>query len=204
MTSAKNNSKSSKELKREVNKEINNVDNDLKTMEAKLTPGQIIDDLIFNQYEGSVRDMAAHLKDHPIGSSFLAAGTMLLSRDESLTSKARGKLSEVSDKVSERTTGTKEQAKAKTSQVKGKVQSKVQHGVEQGKEQIKDHSLSFMAFGFGLGALTGGSIPIGQKESELVDKNLSGRLSHFSEDLDHAIKESANIFKQELMHDLRP
>jgi len=75
--------KSSRELKREVLQELNQVNSDIDRIQARLTPGQFIDDAIFRPIGSNPRATFDHLKANPIGTAFLSIGTLLLMEDDS-------------------------------------------------------------------------------------------------------------------------
>ena len=59
--------------------------------------------------------------------------------------------------------------------------------------------MSYMAVGAGLGALTGMSLPVSEKEQTLIDRNFSGKLSEFSTEFQDAINQSVRMLKNELL-----
>ncbi len=75
--------KTSRELKREVLDDLNQVNKDMNRIQGRLTPGQLIDDALFQPINNNPRAMFDHLKANPIGTAFLGLGTLLLMEDES-------------------------------------------------------------------------------------------------------------------------
>jgi hypothetical protein len=75
--------KSSRELKREVLQDLNEVNNDMNRIQGRLTPGQLIDDALFQPIGQNPRAIFDHLKANPIGTAFLGLGTLLLMEDDS-------------------------------------------------------------------------------------------------------------------------
>jgi hypothetical protein len=63
--------------------------------------------------------------------------------------------------------------------------------------------LTYVALGLGLGSLTGASLPVMEAEQRAVDNNLNEKLSDFSRDMQDALNQSANIFKNEIVSDLK-
>lgn len=74
---------SASELREKVLNDIQRVKDDFTEIRDRLTPGQIIDDAISSRSASrSPRDTFEFLKENPVGSSFLALGTLLLLEDE--------------------------------------------------------------------------------------------------------------------------
>lgn len=98
------NTKSSDELQKEVRHEIRNVRKDIDELQGRITPGQLIDDVIFYPHGQSPAATFDHLKKNPVGTAFLSLGTILLMEDEShqtLETISKNKVAAVRDKVSE-------------------------------------------------------------------------------------------------------
>lgn len=299
--------KSSDELQKEVRRELRNVERDLDKIEARLTPGRIIDDTVFRGR--SVGETLDHLKRNPVGTTFLSLGTIMLmeddrkqtyehaarervsslretirSRHEEVSSDSSGgkidsiketvrekvgdiknKLSSKKDEISYKagstsenfkttamdvrsdlegkaedvknrvqskfddyktssssdsdyenwtsseSAGMKQKVKDSLSSAKGKVSSnmdtardKLNMGVGAARDKLHSmDSMSYMALGAGLGALTGASLPISDKEREFVDQNLSDHLSGLDGELREAINECSNILKDLVISDVK-
>lgn len=73
-----NDTKSSDELRLEISQDIDRLDRKVDGLKERLTPGQIIDDAVFSSYRGNPKGSYRFLKDNPVGTSFLAIGTILL------------------------------------------------------------------------------------------------------------------------------
>jgi len=98
------NTKSSDELHKEVRHEIRNVRKDIDELQGRITPGQLIDDVIFYPHGKSPAATFDHLKRNPVGTAFLSLGTILLMEDESHQSFetiSKNKVASVREKVSE-------------------------------------------------------------------------------------------------------
>lgn len=74
--------KSSKVLKQEVLTQLDKIDTDIDEMQTRLTPGQMIDDVIFYPRGGSPAATFDMLKANPVGATFLTLGTLLLMEDQ--------------------------------------------------------------------------------------------------------------------------
>ncbi|MFP5385534.1 MAG: hypothetical protein ACLGHN_05605 [Bacteriovoracia bacterium] len=87
---------------------------------------------------------------------------------------------------------------------KDKVKEKISDFAESGKSKVKDlDPMAYMALGAGLGALTGASLPVGNKEEEFVDSKLSDKFSNLSDEIQQAINESSNILKDLVIQDVK-
>lgn len=98
------NTKSSDELQKDVRHELRNVRKDLDVMSSRLSPGQLIDDVIFYPHGRSPGATFDHLKRNPVGTAFLSLGTILLMEDDShqtMETLSKNKLGVVRDKVQE-------------------------------------------------------------------------------------------------------
>lgn len=86
------NTKSSELLKREVFTQLDKIDTDLDVMTDRMSPGQLIDDVIYYPRGGNPAATFDLLKSNPVGATFLTLGTMLLMEDEShVTYEQRGR-----------------------------------------------------------------------------------------------------------------
>ena len=63
--------------------------------------------------------------------------------------------------------------------------------------------MTFMALGAGLGALTGASLPVSEKEQNFVADKLSDKFSNIGQELQDAINESSNILKDLVIGDVK-
>lgn len=148
------NTKSSDELKREVHQELRNVRRDLDEITDSLSPGAILDRAVFSRHGGSLRNNYEHLKNNPIGASFLTLGTILLMEDEyketyetrlhnqfvDLRGQAQLQAKNVSGKVDdfkERVQDIRETIQSRSASVKGAVQDKVS-GIQDKVSGIKE------------------------------------------------------------------
>lgn len=236
MKSPNTEKRSSEELKTEVHKNIRKVKSDIEEFERRLTPGQIIDDVIFYRHGRSPTATINHLKNNPIGTALLSLGTLLLMENENHTtyeSNVKGQLPRVRSKVSQ----YKHDLQTKTSEIrhrfeksherkslgadfegadqgpsrKEKWKENLEHAREQmssgfqsSKERIQHlDPLTLVSLGASLGALTGASLPLGESERRMVDSRFSGKLSSFSQDLEVAINQSANILKDLVVQDVK-
>lgn len=105
--------KTSRELKREVLDDLNQVNNDMNRIQGRITPGQLIDDALFQPIGNNPRAMFDHLKANPIGTAFLGLGTLLLMEDESHVT--------YEGQVRKRTTSLYESTRYQATLLKGRV-----------------------------------------------------------------------------------
>lgn len=144
------NTKSSDELKNEVRHELRNVRKDIDELQGRVTPGQLIDDVIFYPHGKSPAATFDHLKRNPVGTAFLSLGTILLMEDESHQSleaisknkvaSMRNKVSEVKGKMSMHPTA-KELALDKVNEFKDKIdefKSEVEYKVAEAQDKISN------------------------------------------------------------------
>lgn len=265
--------KTSRELKREVLDELNKVNNDMNSIQGRLTPGQIIDDALFQPIDRNPRAMFDHLKANPIGTAFLGIGTLLLMEDEShvtyegrvrkSTSSAlentryqatllKGSASNINREMHEKVSGISQKLHGAIDRTKSKVEGLKNKfsqddqafssdstgefalgeggelgasSIDQLKENIGEVSqnisgrvsdfkgkvmdevdvvknldpMTFAAIGAGLGALTGVSLPVSEKEQTLIDQNASGKLNEFSSEFQDAINQAVKVIKDEFI-----
>jgi hypothetical protein len=78
-----NDNKTSRELKHEVLQELNQVNSDIDRIQGRLTPGQIIDEVVFQPVGRNPRAVFDHLRSNPVGTAFLGIGTLLLMENDS-------------------------------------------------------------------------------------------------------------------------
>lgn len=306
--------KSAAQLKQEVLQDIRKLGQDVDQLKDHLTPGQIIDDALFYRQERTPRATFDYLKANPVGTSFLAIGTLLLMEDQqnrSFESIARTQASGVIDSARTSYQGVRSSVEGRVESVKGaaaSVKQKVQNvkgrfkkgepgyeesgfatgdlstsinggpeagmygsseaegsefgrtmdslkgnvsdmkesiqakipDVKAGASQMVDEAkgrwsttkdsvresvssavgsvkesfqggverarnldpLTYAILGAGLGTLTGASLPLFEREKAFVDSTLDTRLSQFTQDLEAALNESANILKNEFFGDI--
>lgn len=77
-----NDTKSSKDLRKEITQDLDRLDSNIDALKDRMSPGQMIDDAIFRNYRGDPKRSFNYLKSNPVGSSFLALGTLLLMDNE--------------------------------------------------------------------------------------------------------------------------
>lgn len=114
----------------------------------------------------------------------------------------------------------KEAIQSKLHSVKSSVDEKVdQVDVEGAKYQLKDKArnfvqsskdtitnldpMAYMALGAGLGALTGASLPISEKEKTFVEEKITPKFGDLNSDLQNAINECSNILKDLVVSDVK-
>jgi hypothetical protein len=225
------NTKSSDELQKEVRHELHNVKRDIEEIEGRLTPGKIIDDAIFHSHGGSLRGTFEHLKRNPVGSTFLSLGTLLLMEDEyqhSYESSVKSKVTSmkgtvkaakdrVGDSIRERIPerdpnepGLSQKTREKFDEMRRNLKvseekkAKFKDAFETSKNKVQNlDPTTFMALGLGLGALTGASLPLTDKEKSFVEGNLQERFTDFGDDLQNALNECSNVLKDLVIQDAK-
>ena len=195
------NTKSSAELKREVMHELQRVENDIDRIQSRLTPGQLIDDAVFRNR--STRSSFEKLKENPVGTAFLTVGALLLMEDEQSTSfesRMKGETHQAVDLAKNVAESVSSNAESEFAEVKNKVQNEIQEK----RDVLRNlDPLSYVALGAGLGALTGVSLPLMEKEQEFVDARLNEKFKEFKKDLQEALNQSANVVKNEFFEDFK-
>lgn len=132
------NTKSSNELEKDVRDQIHKVNRDIDDLQGRLTPGQMIDDAIFSRHNQSLRSTFDHLKQNPIGTTFLSLGTLMLMQDDSTQSyELLAKNKFISMKESMRTEERVGNLKEKVTQMKGDMKSKLESKVETLRSKAK-------------------------------------------------------------------
>jgi len=249
MKSPNTENKSSEELREEVSYELNNVRRGIDKIQGRLTPGQIIDDVIYYPHGGNSAGAFEYLKNNPVGTAFLSLGTLLLMEDQKHSSMERAvrdkmvgakhdmksrsqelknifntKKNELKENLqrkkeefkSRRSYGadfegiddeamiSKPSTKEKLKEGITKVKDNLSTGIQTGKEKFEGlDPLTYMAIGAGLGALTGASLPVSEKEREIVDTRFSEKFSNFSRDFQDALNESTNLLKNLVIDDVK-
>jgi ElaB/YqjD/DUF883 family membrane-anchored ribosome-binding protein len=124
------NTKSSKQLKREVENQLNAIDKDIDQLKNRLTPGRLIDDAVFSRYRGNPRATFDYLKSNPVGTTFLALGTILLMEDESHQSYetlAKRRTSDALDQAHTQAGELMTDARLRVDDLKENIRSKMPH-----------------------------------------------------------------------------
>ncbi|MFA5582778.1 MAG: hypothetical protein WDA09_01075 [Bacteriovoracaceae bacterium] len=133
-----NDTKSSETLRKEISQDIERLDNKVEHLKNRLTPGQIIDDAIFSPYRGNLKEGFSYLRSNPVGSSFLALGTLLLmdndgeSYEQYLRSQGRIVYGDYKGRVTE----AKKRVSESVGEVTHEVRSRAQNLVQKGEEKI--------------------------------------------------------------------
>lgn len=87
---------------------------------------------------------------------------------------------------------------------KEKIKEKISDFSETGKAKVQNlDPMAYMALGAGLGALTGASLPVSEREEEFIDSKFSDKFSNLSHELQAAINESSNILKDLVIQDVK-
>lgn len=118
--------KSSKVLKQEVLTQLDKIDTDLDEMQTRMTPGQMIDDVIFYPRGGSPAATFDMLRENPVGATFLTLGTLLLMEDQNhytYEQLARARVSGVVDSTRMTARNAMTSAHERVDQIKGGISS---------------------------------------------------------------------------------
>jgi|SRR5665647_91799 len=115
---------SSKELLKEVRQDIQKVKDDIDKIKTRMTPGQIIDDVIYHNQGRNPAATFDLLKSNPVGTTFLTVGTLLLmENDKAMTYESlvrtKGKV------VLDQTIARKDKLVANVNEVKENISSKL-------------------------------------------------------------------------------
>lgn len=87
---------------------------------------------------------------------------------------------------------------------KYQLKDKARNLVQSGKETISNlDPMAYMALGAGLGALTGASLPISEKEKSFVQEKITPKFGDLNSDLQNAINECSNILKDLVISDVK-
>lgn len=214
--------RSTKVLKQQVLQDLGKVNNDLREIQQRITPGQIIDDaLSYRRGSGDPARTLQLLKDNPIGTSFLTLGTLLLmesERHQSYEEYARihygmmkerlgENIDDLRDKVSgmgEKLAEMKDKLTSRPEKIAGEPPAFDREGQYDESREASKHldPLTYLALGAGLGALTGASLPVSASEREAVDSVFGDRIRRFTGELQTALNEAVNILKNEFLGDI--
>ncbi len=214
--------KSADDLKRDVDQDLKRVEEDFDALQARLTPGQLLDDVIFYHRGRSIGATFEHLKENPIGTTFLSLGTLLLMEDEhrgsvetvmgqkikSIRGGARDTLQTLTESVREKISGLRssqdhrlEEEQAEDISPQGSNAGAMPSHGPRGFPQVDP--LMMMALGAGLGALTAIALPVSDHEATAVSRNFAGDFSELNHDLETALNESSSILKDLVVQGLR-
>lgn len=120
--------------------------------------------------------------------------------DDTLTGSGYEAESSRVDKIKDKASELRGRASQKASDLK----DKASNIYSSGRDRVSNlDPMTFMALGAGLGALTGASLPVSDKEQDFVDSKLSDKFSNLSQELQDAINESSNILKDLVIGDVK-
>lgn len=204
------NTKTSSQIRDEVEDDLKKLKQDLDKFQKKMTPGQIIDDVIYYPNGGNQQSVLKHLKENPVGASFLTLGTLLLMEDEtnqSYEDVIKQKTGLSLSKLKSKYKNYEEIIKRDTGESLDTLRSKYLNAKAQMSQTVGKTKnlppLSYVALGVGLGALTGASLPVSIKESALVGDKLGDQMSSLVQELRVAFQDSANLIKNEFVDMLK-
>lgn len=135
----------------------------------------------------------------------------LADRAKEKMAETKGKITDMRNSMQSKVSEIKQTFQSKVTDVKASVseqgdslQQNWESGLASGKEKIRSiDPLTYMALGAGLGALTGASLPVADFEQEFVDEKLKSKINSFSEDLQNAVNECANVLKDLVIQDAK-
>lgn len=256
--------KNSDELKKEVENQIGKVTNDVQDIDKKLTPGHVVDKVVFSQFRGDRIAMLNRMKERPVGTAMFAAGLLALGQDdesrERLANKIEAKRGEYSakakiatSKIKDKFSGSDEdefksieahteynshrfdtedsnpdelylsdtsnvtigndlngsnekglgdKASEQFTHMKYTVSSNYNSAKNYSMRTFEENPTALAALGFSLGALSGGSLPVSEKESEMVHEKGDTFLKDISHDLDDTLYHSIDKLKNRFIQDL--
>jgi ElaB/YqjD/DUF883 family membrane-anchored ribosome-binding protein len=208
-------------LKNQVVQDIKRVKEDLNQIKRSLTPGQLLDQLIF-QNKAPLESLQ-YMKENPIGATFLTIGSLLLMRDEFLSS-YESKIISKAKSYKQHAEDSLTQSKLKMSELKAEIKSgikgqsahvdKMKDKFEDKVQEVKDKTLEakeafhdidpsiLIMVGAGLGVLSGYSVPGTSVETKLAENFTKFGLDSFLLDLQNALNESVNLVKNEFLNEL--
>src|SRR5690554_2716025 len=134
-----NDTKSSETLRKEISRDLDRLDSKVDQLKERLSPGQIIDNAVFSPYRGNPRETFNYMKNNPVGTSFLALGTLLLmdnggeSYEQYLRTQGRTTYREYRDRMSR----TKEELGHKVEDISQGVRNRTKQLVEQSERGIE-------------------------------------------------------------------
>lgn len=163
-----NESRSVEDLKSQVFAEIDRVNTDLRRLVSRLSPGKMIDDLIFGTRGETPRRSFEHLRANPIGALFLGIGTVLLmegkdrvSYEKTLREKTRAGVGRMQKSLS--------QGKGRLHQASGKLHKEVRS--LKSRVLKKEHKTGEASLGEG-GELGQSSVELQQEGPEQEETRL--------------------------------
>lgn len=123
---------------------------------------------------------------------------------EGLTDKFATAREGISDQFASTTEGLTDQFTGADDSTGGGWRENLENKLDLGKEKMRNiDPLTYMALGAGLGALTGASLPVSDREQEFVDEKLSENISSFSSDLQNAVNDCASLLKDLVVQDVK-
>lgn len=209
------------QIKNQVIQDIKKVRDDINQIKKTLTPGQILDQLIFEQQ--SPVESLEYMVKNPIGTSFLTIGSLLLMKNE-MNESYESKLMTKGKELKQQASDSILQTRTKIAQVKADFKSGIESKTENAqhfKEKVSDTFQSVKAkthlareaisdldpmvlisLGAGLGVLTGYSVPTTSLESRYTYVLSDSGIDNFIDDLQVALNQSINLIKNEFFEDL--
>lgn len=177
--------KSSSELKAEVDATINRLDQGLSELKSKMTPGRVIDEAILRGREDSLKGTIDHLRNNPIGTTFLGLGTLLLMGDQSHVT-GEDRLRYFAQQSAAIAQDAVDSAKETLSDLKEETREEFA-SVPSGEFR----PLAIAALGLGLGTVLGSSLPVDPNAPALAD---ASDVRAMANEVQAAMKESSRRF----------
>lgn len=180
--------RSSQDLRREVLNDLNRVNRDIDSIQRRMTPGQMIDDVIFYSHSSNPSAVFDHLKRNPVGTTFLAVGTLLLMEDDqhrSYESTLKQSGRDAYELTRNKTSDMMAEAKGKVDQLKGQIKQKVDH--------YRNRKDAEAAFGIGPSKVEQIKEKVSEKMGE-VKSRIQGKIPEMREGL----SDSMDTIKEKL------
>lgn len=165
-----------------------------KDLQPGMTPS--IGDIAKSKVTGIKDSISTKAQD--LKTSFNEKKEVIQSKIHDVKSSVDSKTSEFGDTISERVDQVDVEG------AKYQLKDKARNFVQSGKETISNlDPMAYMALGAGLGALTGASLPISEKEKTFVQEKITPKFGDLNSDLQNAINECSNILKDLVISDVK-
>lgn len=195
----KDNTQDSSAIKKEVEATLDQTEQDFERLEQRATPGYFVDQVIYANRKRHPRDTLEALAENPVASSFLAIGTLLLSKSK------LGQSGE--DRVKDAVEQGKEAIREASSRVKeasqnSAIESEISPELLDESKTNNISPLLLASVGLGIGASLGAALPEQAQESEWVDRHPE-QLETLYQDIREAISQSVQNLKECVMDEVK-
>lgn len=129
-------------------------------------------------------------------------------KGQNLKESVKSNFSDIQEETSDKAAGIKPSENGlkedSVSEKFGRGKDKLTEIYKNSRETLQNLDPTMMiALGAGLGALTGASLPVSDKEGDFIEEKLGEKFSHLSQDLKDAINESSEILKDLVINDVK-